>query len=111
MKAGDTIWRFDENRRVYSPAPAGKVYSTGGPIYREHWVATKIVGETSRSWITTHWGQKAPKRGPHPGWAFTEGEVDDRVYVHENRHLIADDVQRISDADKLRRIAAILDEK
>lgn len=44
LKIGDTLYRFDGNRRVY-------VDGKGGPIYREHFEPLKIVGENKVSWI------------------------------------------------------------
>ena len=83
---GSTIWIFDSNRRVY-PEPRS-AYGGGGPIYREHWRPVTIEGETSRSWVTSWYGKKVPKRGPRQGIAFTEAEVEADVWVHDHRYKI-----------------------
>jgi len=102
LKVGDTIWRFDINRRVYRERNVG-------PIYREHWVPEEITGQTSRSWLLGRWGaRKVPKKGDHHGYAFTPKEVDDDCYLKENRYLIAQRVQYLDDVEQLRKIAEIV---
>ena len=103
LKVGDTIWRFDANHRVYKKE-GGR---SQGPNYRDHWRPMVIASETSRSWITK-WGEKCPKKGQRWGWALTEGEVDDDVYVHDNRWRIIRRIENIRDAETLRRIEAQL---
>jgi hypothetical protein len=88
---GSTIWMFDINRRVY-PKPRSE-YS-GGPIYREHWRPVTIEGETSRSWVTSWYGKKVPKRGKSQGIAFTEAEVEADVWAKEHRSKIVRMVER-----------------
>lgn len=105
LHVGSTIWYFDINNRVYPPRIHGEI--NGGPIYREHWRSVVITGETRVSWIS-HYGKKAPKRGSHPGWAFTLAEVDDDCWVHGNRGQLTNEVMRCGDAEALRKIAAIL---
>lgn len=102
LGVGSTIWMFDSNRRVYDKNKGGN------PIYREHWRPAKITGETSRSWITDRWGQKVLKRGPHPGAAFTQEEVDDDVFINDNRYTISDAVRRCRDAATLRAVALLV---
>ena len=104
LKIGSIIWRFDENRRVYThPTTLGG----GRLIYREHWRPVEVVGETSRSW-DTGWAGKVPKKGPHPGWAFTEQEVEDNCWVHDHRCGISSTVNRCKDAATLRQVAAVI---
>ena len=75
---GSTIWRFDENHRIYKDKHSG-------PDYRCFWRECVITGETSRSWIVGNWG-KCPKRGDHTRWALTAQEVDDDVWgKHESQ--------------------------
>lgn len=99
---GSEIWRYDENRRVYSKD--GK----GGPLFREKWHKVEILGETSRSWITSYYKEKVPKKGAHPRWAFAESEIDDACFVHDHRWKIIRAIERVYDADALRQIAAIV---
>ena len=100
MKVGDPIWLFNVNRRVYTREP-GRPYG-GGLIYREHWEVRKITGETSRSWLVARWERdtkptKVPKKGLHPGWAFTQQEVDLDCWLHEHRVKILREAERASD--------------
>ena len=102
LKVGDTIWRFDGSRRIYNDKNAG-------PIYREHWVETVIQGETSRSWLVGMFRTyKVPKKGPHPGWAFSQKEVDDDCWVRCNRYKIEKSVAMVSNADVLRKVAELI---
>jgi len=104
---GDTVWIFDENHRVYRKDENGR--SFGGPIYREHWVPTKITGETTRSWLIGY-GEKIPKKGWNPrAVAFSLQEVEEQAYVMDNRHRLGDRVRDLRDAPTMRAIAAILD--
>jgi hypothetical protein len=104
LKVGSKIWKFDVNCRVYQRDARGMAH--GGPIYREHWREVEITGETRVSWLT-HYG-KAPKKGPHHGWAFTLREVEDDCWVKDHRYRIADTVQRCHDAEVLRRVAEVV---
>ena len=89
MKIGDTIW---EHRGYLK------------------WLLVEIIGETSRSWLVPpSWKpSKVPKRGPHPGYAFTEQEADDWRWSHDYAWKISDAVRRCQDAAKLRQIAEIV---
>jgi len=100
------VWLFNNNRRIYPPAPPRKLWASSGPIYREHWEKHDVIGQTSRSWITKYAG-KIPKLGGH-GIAFTEQEVNDDVWIHDNRHLIARAVNENKNAETLREIAKLL---
>ncbi len=107
MKIGDFIYHFDSNRRKYHSPMPGETFSRGGPIYREHWKAVVITGETKLSWVTSY--GKCPKRGG-TGWALSEDEVNESVWDHENRYRIGSMVQshhRVS-TNKLRQVAALI---
>ena len=102
---GSTIWRFDENRRKYTPPPERRL------IYREHWHEIKIISENRRSWVcgyekTELW--KVPKTGPHPGFVFSLAEVDDDCWVNDHAYKIGQVVGRCDNADTLRKIAALI---
>src|SRR6185312_3334711 len=98
MKVGDTIWKFDRNHRIYERD------NSGSPIYIKHWVPTVIKSETSRSWVT-RWAGKAPKKGPHPGWAFTWQEVLDDVWVKEHKFSIENALSLVNDISLLKQVA------
>lgn len=101
---GSTVWLFDENRRVYTRG--GSVGR--GPIWREHWAPRKIVGETSRSWVTEY-GDKVPKRGCDPRCvAFSRDEIERQAYIHENAHKIGEAVRCIGDYELLRKVAELI---
>ena len=97
------VWIFDNNRRIYPPAPKGRLWTSGGPIYREHWVRHEVTGETRMSYITKY-GGKVPKKGGH-GFALTLVEVEDDVWRHDHRHRIAKLVGEIQDVELLRKVA------
>ncbi len=102
---GSTVWVFDSNRRIYSKS------KRGGPIWREHWKPRTVTGETARSWLLGEyaWSVKVPKRGADPlKFAFSQSEIDEQAYVHENRHGIADKVHSLTDPVILRQIAALV---
>lgn len=89
MKVGDTIWEH---------------YGF------EQWRPLAIIGETSRSWlIPPAWRPfKVPKKGLHPGYAFSEQECDDWTWANQHNWKIADAVRCCHDAAKLRQIAEII---
>jgi hypothetical protein len=109
------IWRFDEGRRRYAPAPKG---AFGALIWREHWHRVFVVGETRVSWLvalsSTGPGEiKVSKKDLAEGklahlWTLTEKDVDDAVWVHENAYRIGEAVGRMRDPEKLRRVAEIV---
>lgn len=115
-KIGDTIWSFDINRRVY---PEGKGIGRS-PIYSEHFSPHVITGETPKSWIVNEYGkdrkinkitmlESQGQFSPMP-WYTSQGR-ENRIWVHENRYRIIQTVQNSGDVGKLKRIAAILEEK
>ncbi len=114
MKIGDTIWKKDCNRRVYFEPTAeeearGKIW---GPLDPSgHWVPFKISGETARSWIVGRfdWDKtKIPKKGPRYGWALSEKERDDYVWIATHRHLVANHVTACLTADTLKKVAELV---
>lgn len=112
LKVGDTLYRYDVNRRVYSKPSAGRAW--GEIIYAEHFQPLKIIGETSRSWLLEHdWkASKATLSSPDArkfggrGF-FTAEQMADDIWIHEHRHKIRDMLDRASPA-QLRQIAEIV---
>ena len=100
LKVGDTIWRFDINRRKYDKPGIG-----GHTIYREHFEPHEIGGETKQSWlITDGYGiVKVNKKtlyeagGRYVGhqW-YTRGSMEDAVWAHEHKQKIFALVERAS---------------
>jgi hypothetical protein len=113
LKIGDTIYRFDGNRRVYRPAPPGRFSS--GPIYSEHFEPLKIIGENRVSWLLEK-GWKAKKSDLSSARAFEYGGrgfftaegMEDDIWQHDHRHKIRDLFDRCSPA-QLRLIASVLE--
>lgn len=102
MQIGDTVWFFDGNRRVYRDG-------SSGPVYREHWFPAKIVGETSRSWITDNWNRKIPKKGlPGHGVALTAEDVEKDVWMNTHAYRVYEQIQRCRDYDTIRKIADLI---
>lgn len=106
MKIGDTIWIFDQNRRVY---PKGGGIGKG-PIWREHWRPEQIIGETKRSWLVgSEWRPiKVDKKEPRQRVAFSQEEIDLHEFVECHGHRIADAIGRIRDYATLKRIADLI---
>ncbi len=106
----DTIWVFDPNYRVYKEPEPGHIYSSGGPIYREHWRPYKVVTETTRSWVLSN-GQKVAKVDhdghSHHGIAFSQEDVDGMCWADEHRGKIVRLVGSVGYAE-LKRIAEII---
>lgn len=100
-----SCWIFDINRRTYARDAEGKSIG-GGPIWREHWRPTEIVGETSRSWVSSL-GKKIPKTGGC-GICFSERELDEACWINENRYKLGDKIRACNDYAKLTLIAEIL---
>ncbi|WP_155300667.1 hypothetical protein [Deinococcus kurensis] len=106
LHIGDTLWIFDGNRRVYPPAAAGR---TRSPIYREHWVAHTITGETRQSWLLDGGNAKVSKvraQGPR-SYAATAQEVEDDVWCNAHYAGLHDAIRTATPA-QMRQIAALL---
>ncbi len=104
MGIGDTVLVFDSNHRIYRRNVEGRAF--GGPIYRSHFVPTKIIGETSRSWILQRYNIKVSKKTLEG--IYTEQQADDLSWVHEHRHRISDEVRSVKDIHILRQIAELI---
>ncbi len=103
MKIGDTIWRFNTNRRVYSD-------DKSAPIWREHWEPLTIIGETTRSWLVGYYYKpyRVPKKGSDPRqWVFSEEEIENRDWVERHKHRISRAVLH-ADYYALKEVARIL---
>ncbi len=106
IKVGDTYYIFDGNYRVYPERKKGE-YDSRSPIYREHFRPGTITGETSRSWVYGIREKKIPKRDP---WKIlhTPDMIEDRVWLHDHRHKLGNEICTVTDIDKLRQIAEII---
>lgn len=104
LKVGDTVLVFDLNHRVYRRDDKGR--SFGSPIYREHFVPTEIVGETSRSWILRRYNKKVPKATLEG--IYTPQQADEQSWVQEHRHRIADAICFVRDVGTLKKVAELV---
>jgi hypothetical protein len=111
LHIGDTLYWFDDRRRVYDRE------KRGGPIYREHFVAYTITGETSRSWLLSegYSQRKASKKDlssagdqeyGNRGF-FTAEQMEDDIWTYSHAYKISEIVRRAS-AVQLRKIAEII---
>jgi hypothetical protein len=112
LSIGSTVWVFDSNRRVYAKPP-GPGHTSGGPIWREHWVERKVVGETRVSWITGR-GERLPKRRGceafSRGYLVSVEEIDLACYANEHAHRIATVMRNLTERNPrvLAQIATLL---
>lgn len=95
---GSTVWVMDVNRRVYDDKRK--------LIYREQWRPMTIVGETSRSWITDWYSLKLPKKGG--GYLTSEEQLDEMVWIHDNKYPIVRKLERCNDYASLKAVAEIV---
>jgi hypothetical protein len=94
---------FDINRRVY-PEDSGP---TAGPVWREHWKAIAVSGETGRSWVLAN-GQRVPKGGDQRrGLLDSRAALDRAIWAHEQRSKVVAAVAS-ADFDALYRVASEL---
>ena len=111
-KIGDTIWRFEPERRRYD----GKGLSAR-PIYREHFVPYTVVGETKISWLcqprdSSHWPteskvKKASLRGGFSYW-HTPESMEANIWIEANRARLHMDILRCGSLPVLQAIDALL---
>ena len=105
------VWQYDYNYRVYKNDDGSE---SSSPNYRQQWRKHEVVEETSRSWVLDN-GVKVPKNGKKivdrggmiMGFAFSEEEVDAKVFVHDHGHKIAEALRKV-DATTLRKVAELI---
>lgn len=102
LQIGDTVYVYNNNRRVY---PAGQAGSR--PIYRHHWEPLQITGINRVSYILEN-GIKVNKKDPGPSVLLSSQALDDRVWRHANQYTIERAVTACDSADTLRAIAKLL---
>jgi hypothetical protein len=107
MKVGDTLWEFDDNRRVYD--------ENRRIIYRAHFVERKIVGETKQSWIVYPGDTKVSKKDlTYAFWSggrrrmyANEQQVEEKCWDNDHRYKVTEAVRK-TDTQTLRRIAELI---
>lgn len=112
VKPGDRVWIFDSNRRRYD--------DNKRVIYRAHFNPVVIEDETARSWVITYQGRRFninKKTGEigsttYPGMSkvvyYSEQEIDQACWIHDNRAEITRKVSFCRDYKTLRKIEALL---
>jgi hypothetical protein len=123
LKVGDAVWVYDENRRVYKRDEHGN--TTGGPVWREHWVKHVVVGENRATFFLAtsnrypfdekrvgHYRRirKADLKvgAPLRDVAFDEKDLDRRAWIQDNADALSVCVQRSLDFEKLAQVARML---
>ena len=99
----EKLYWFDINRRVYNRDANGNAF--GGPIYREHFREINIKPNDDWQRIDR---KRQYVRGKEKYRTYTETEMQDAVYIHDNANKIAERVRQCKDADLLRKIAELL---
>jgi hypothetical protein len=82
------LFIFDLNHRVYAKRDV-KGYSSGGPIYAEHFIAIELTGETDKDWTGPIY--HVNKRSRMARWhgrgeryeTFTETEREAMIWMNE----------------------------
>lgn len=112
MKIGDTIYKFDVNRRQYTkPAPG---HCWGEQIYEYHFEPHTISGETTRSWLVDEYGGQTRINkdtllsSRHRGfqWYTEEGKAG-HLWLRKHRQELIRRFEQ-SDYDTMRKIADLL---
>ncbi len=120
IQVGMDVWLFDANNRHY-------VEGKSGPVYRKHFVPTRIIGETRDSWLLENVrqgvGLKINKKtrelrppsshgyfGLSPTVYFDIDEVEDATWAHDHVYEISRAVSKAS-PQTLRAIKALLDKE
>lgn len=106
---GSKVYIYDENHRVYFDDNGKKTLS---PIYKKYFISVEVVGETSRSWLVDSRFNpiKCPKKNPFShGIIYSQEMMENMVWINSNRWRIIESIRRLEDADRLRKIAEIID--
>ena len=120
IKVGDTIFVRDINHRVYAEAPAGRLWSNGGPLEVGYWSECEVtkVGRTNvyTKYATFDKTTLRPKVRDNECCSITEAvrtraEMEDRIWVIDNGYHLAEEVRSCRDAAVLRQVAALVDYK
>lgn len=95
FSVGDDVWTFSSNRRVYDKDKGG------GPIFAEHFIRARIVGETRLSWVVQERDDKGRvfgspckfrKDGKTPweyglhGVFYSDAEREEMIWMDENKY-------------------------
>lgn len=116
IKVGDTLYRFDENCRVYPEDAKGR--RTGSPIYSKHFNGYAITGETPKSWLIDVYGRQvkvskselreAGRNGYGATLWYTAEGMADKIWMHDHGYKLAEYVRYKCTVDQLREIAKLI---
>lgn len=119
MKIGEVYFNYDCNHRVYEDPVTKQRYA--GPIYRLSFVKWYVIGETKKSYLLSRFKdskpdnkmvEKMPKRiDPVIHGYLTEEQMEDSVFMYDNQYRVSQEVGKIREVSKLKKIIAILEEK
>ena len=112
MKIGDTIYKFDTNRRQYTKPADGRIW--GEPIYEYHFEPLLITGETKQSWLVKEYGSETrvnkqtllSSGASGFQWYSEEGKAG-HLWLRKNRQEIMRRFER-ADYATMRQIASLL---
>lgn len=108
------FYTFDLNRRIYEKNEKG--FSTGGPIYSEHFTELVVIDETDKEYICEH-DQRINKKSMKSFYAscpreksavYTEAEREAMIWRNENRYKLIRKVEHCNNIDILKQIAALV---
>lgn len=123
LKVGDTIYRYDENHRVYDRNAKGE--AKGPPIFSGYFRPYRIVGEEKRSWILAavygdgEVSRVQSKLGKHivdtrpagyggaPMWS-SEAMREACIWRHTHGYALSEAVRRCVDLEALKEIARLV---
>lgn len=114
LGVGDSVWIFDENRRVYRDEDGN--YSSRC-IFRQHFCKVKVTGETRQSWILSYQNNiKVNKKtlkykrgyGRDGNLYLTEDDIDKMCWIKDNKMNIIDIVRRCDNYKKLKQVEDIM---
>ena len=102
------LFYFDQNSRVYEMN--GK--KSNSPFYRGYFRPIEVIGENDKEFICKYGvinkRSKMYSSGRGKFKTYTEQEMEDEIYVEENRHALSERVRK-SNANVLRQIETLLD--
>ncbi len=101
LQIGSTVWKFDQNYRVYNDGEPG-------PVYREHFRPHKIIDETSRSWVLDNYKRTKVNKKSLAGVYVFQEEIDQQCWIKDNLYRIVTAVRQCRKYDTLRQVEAIV---
>lgn len=128
IRIGDTIYRFDVNRRKYAKPPRGSGRISGEIIYAYHFEPWKVIAETPQSWKCRQiWDDGSTGnqiatvnkktmmeagRGGFLGYRYySESEKYQRLWLHANKPAIIRAFEQNDEFTAFASIAKILNVK